>query len=67
MCSDVQAAIGNSKPQGGKVHLGVGLLACDNDCLRLAEERRSKEEMEELRQRKASTSEAKVKFEVKHL
>ena len=60
MCSDVQAALINSKPRGLKVQVGVGLLACDDDCLRLAEGHRSKEEMEELRQRKAPVSKAKI-------
>lgn len=60
ICSDVQVASANLKVQNSRSHLGVGLLPCDEECLKLAEERRVKEEVDGLHQRKLSTSEVKI-------
>lgn len=50
-CSDVQSAIAKSKVSHLRGPIGVGLLSCDEECLKLAEEQKAREEMEGLRQR----------------
>lgn len=54
ICSDVQAACINLKLQSPRGQLGVGLLACDEECLKLAEERKLREDMDAIRQRKTT-------------
>jgi len=54
LCCDAQAA----QPKGTKRAVsGVGILPCDQECFRLAAERRAKEESEELRHRKSKEPE----------
>lgn len=55
LCCDVQAA----QPKGAQKSSvsGVGLISCDQECSRLAAERRVKEESEELRHRKSKEPE----------
>lgn len=61
LCCDAQAA----QPKGTQRSAvsGVGILPCDQECLRLAAEQRAKEESEELRHRKSKEPEVcKIDF-----
>lgn len=56
LCCDAQAAQPTKGTQKSAVS-GVGILPCDQECSRLAAERRAKEESEELRHRKSKEPE----------
>ncbi|KAI5070208.1 hypothetical protein GOP47_0014551 [Adiantum capillus-veneris] len=56
-CSDVQKASAKSRLPHLRGPIGVGLLSCDEECLKLAEEQKARDEMEGLRQRTAQVIE----------
>lgn len=54
VCFDVQAAYSNGKVERPRGLVGVGLLACDEQCRALSQERKWKEDIDELHQRKST-------------